>query len=154
MLLKYDQNPNELPKDQRGPKVDQGILEIILKKIVEIVRKLPKYTSHYGREKETDNTVFLEPDCHWNTVYDMMEGEVPLNTKLPSRTRFYKRVKTLFPHVKTHTPSTDKCKTCTLLHLQGKEEELEEHQRRTVWWARRAIATFYFISIFCNKIIV
>lgn len=95
LLLKYDKNPNELPKDKRGPKEDQGIPEIILKKIVRIVRKLPKYKSHYERGKETDNTVFLEPDCQWNTVYAMMEEDVPLNTKLPSKTWFYKRVKTI-----------------------------------------------------------
>ena len=130
LLPRYDKNPNELPKDKRGPKENQGVDEKIIEKMIEIIQKLPKYTSHYCREKENDNTVFLEPDCQWDTVYGILEEEVPLNTKLPSKTWFYKRVKTLFPHVKTHTPSTDKCNTCTLLKLQGKEKDLEEHQER------------------------
>lgn len=31
--------------------------------------------------------------------------------------------------MKTHTPSTDKCNTCTILKLQGKNKELEDHQK-------------------------
>ena len=41
---------------------------------------------------------------------------------------FYKHVSERFLHMKAHIPSTDKCNTCTLLHLQGNEEELSLHQ--------------------------
>ena len=36
----------------------------------------------------------------------------------------------LIPHIKVHTPSTDKCNTCPFLILQQKTDELEIHQKR------------------------
>lgn len=92
LLQRHDQNPNELPKDRRGPKEDQGISEEVVAKMIEIINRLPRYTSHYNREKETDNTVFLEPDCQWKNVYNLLEEELPLATKLPSPAWFYQKV--------------------------------------------------------------
>ena len=111
-------------------KENSGIDNKVIETMIKIIKKLPKYISHYSREKGTDNTVFLEPDCQWDDVYNMLEEELPLSAKMPSKSWFYKRVKTFYPHVKTHTPSTDKCNTCSILKLAGKEKELEEHQIR------------------------
>lgn len=130
LLKQHDSNPSVIAKDKRGMKENGGIDDKVMEILIKVIKKLPKYISHYSREKGTDNTVFLEPDCQWDNVYNILDEELPLKTKLPSKTWFYKRVNTLFPHVKTHTPSTDKCNTCSILKLSGNIKELEEHQIR------------------------
>ena len=58
----------------------------------------------------------------------MLKEKLPSDVKIPSHSWFYKRVGQLFPHVKTHCPSTDKCNTCSVLSLQGKKEEQKAQQ--------------------------
>ena len=48
----HDRSPNDLSKDKRGPKENQGVHTQVIKTIIKIVKKIPKYTSHYPREKE------------------------------------------------------------------------------------------------------
>ena len=107
LLQSHDKNPEALHKDQRGSKENHGIGPRVIETLIKIVKKLPKYTFHYARDKESDNTVFLEPDWQWVTVYEMLEEELPIGVKLPSKTWFLNRLKTLFPHMRlTHYPQT------------------------------------------------
>ena len=107
LLQSHDKNPEALHKDQRGSKENHGIGPRVIETLIKIVKKLPKYTFHYARDKESDNTVLLEPDWQWVTVYEMLEEELPIGVKLPSKTWFLNRVKTLFPHMRlAHYPQT------------------------------------------------
>ena len=131
LLKKAESDPTKIPKDGRGHATDHGIDPRITAKLIDVVKRLPKYVSHYSRGKETtDNSVYLEPDCQWNKVYDLVSEELTLDIKMASKAWFYRKVGQLFPHVKAHTPSTDKCNTCSLLKLQGKTVELELHQTK------------------------
>ena len=129
ILQQRDANPDLPPKDKRGGRRKE-VDPIVMEKLTYVLKKLPKYVSHYEREKNKDNNLlYLEPDLTWDKVYDLVKEEVgDAVTKFPKMTWFYEKVDTLFPHVKTHTPSTDKCNTCSLLTLQEKTEERNAHQ--------------------------
>ena len=138
-VLQYrDAHPDSpLKKDKRGGK-NKEINPIIMKTLSEVLIKLPKYISHYHREKDQDkddNIVYLEPSLTWKKVYEILEEEVGEKSeevgedlKLPRIDWFYQKVNELFPHIKTHTPSKDKCNTCSILTLQEKLEERDAHQ--------------------------
>ena len=57
LLKSYDKDPNELPKDKRGPKENQGIDNKVMETITQIVTSLPKYVSHYGRSKDAHDNI-------------------------------------------------------------------------------------------------
>ena len=68
VLSQKDANPSVIPKDKRGLRENKGLDDIVVETLIKIIKRLPKYISHYSREKYTDNTVFLEPDCQWTNV--------------------------------------------------------------------------------------
>ena len=78
----------------------------------------------------------LEPGCMWDKVYELVKKEInefpaeKNKPKLPSQTWFYEKFKKLFPYVKTHQPSKDKCNTCSILTILGHTKEREAHQKR------------------------
>ena len=131
-LLKFaDENHGTIKKDMRGGKTKE-VNPIVIEKITYVLKKLPKYISHYEREKNAnDNVVFLEPGMTWEKCYDLVKEEVGDACKeFPSESWFLRKVKKLFPHVKTHTPSKDKCNICSVLTLQNKVQERDQHQQK------------------------
>ena len=131
LLKKKDDHPDSPIKDKRGGKekeVDPVVMEIIGR----VLTSLPKYKSHYeNREKEKDdNLVYLEPDMTWTKVYNLVKEEVSeINHTLPKMGWFMNQVNRLFPHVKCHTPSSDKCNKCSILTIQEKLPERDKHQK-------------------------
>ena len=131
-LFKFlDINPVTIKKDGRGGKTKE-VKPIVVEKIIYVLKKLPKYISHYERENNPDdNNVYLEPGLTWTKVYELVKeevGDAVEEKDFPRPSWFFHKVKTLFPHVKVHTPTKDKCNTCSILTLQEKLAEREEHQ--------------------------
>ena len=63
LLEKVQKNPNAAPKDGRGKhKKQKTINKDVYNILVAMIESLPKYTSHYHREKNNDNVVFLQPE--------------------------------------------------------------------------------------------
>ena len=138
-ILKYrDDHPDSPPKDKRDGKTKE-IDPIVMEKLSDILKRLPKYVSHYQREKnKDDNIVYVEPHLNWQKVHEMLQEELGEDVKAPGINWFYEKVNTLFPHVKTHTPTTDKCNTCSILTLQEKLEEREAHQELAETFQKKA----------------
>ena len=131
ILMWRDEHPDTPPKDKRGGKATETD-PIVMEKLGEILTRLPKYTSHYQREiNKDDNLVYLEPSLDWSKVYDLLKEEVEEEAeevKVPKIDWLYQKVNALFPHIKTHTPTKDKCNTCSLFTLQEKLDERDAHQ--------------------------
>ena len=112
LLKLHDENPLQLPKDQRGGKT--RVLDlVIVEALTSVLTRMSKYVSHYEQHKNKDeNFVYMEPGCTWNKVYDLVKkekNEFPAKKKnkpkLPSQTWFYEKVKELSPLVKIHLPA-------------------------------------------------
>lgn len=127
-----DAHPDSPIKDKRGGK-EKEVNPVIMKALSDTLIALPKYISHYNRQKDRDdNIIYLEPDMTWTKVYSLVEEEVKnldQTLQLPKMSWFMSKVNTLFPHVKCHTPGTDKCNTCSVLTLQEKLTERDAHQK-------------------------
>ena len=61
LMKKVQSNPNTVPKDRRGKHGNQKTInEDVYQTLGEMIERLPKYISHYSREKHTDNILYLQ----------------------------------------------------------------------------------------------
>lgn len=134
-MLHHNKNPNELPRERRGSKENQGVDPWVTETIIKLIT-FEMYTP-YAREKEVENTAYFKPDCQWETEYRMLEQEILLNIKKVPKLWFLRGLKMLLPHVKAHTPTTDKCNTCSVkvarqrrwtasTQKKGRQQQLEK----------------------------
>ena len=62
LLQKVQQNPNAVPKDGRGNQRNHEILnKDVYQILTDVIQRLPKYISHYSREKHDNNILYLQP---------------------------------------------------------------------------------------------
>ena len=114
--------------------------------LVSMIERLPKYVTHYAREKSHDNIVYLQPGTvlasrgkrKEASLFHLLQEECNENGVKPPKLTWFRRVmNTKFRKIKIKKPKSDQCNTCErsyLIHADDtlhkeRAERLREQQR-------------------------
>lgn len=145
LLQKQMSEGSTTPKlDQRGKHCNRAnkISEEACQSVRDHIKSIPKYTSHYSRQKNPDKT-YIDHDLTISSLYhDYYKAWCNDQNITPASQDKYRRIFCSEFNIGFKLPRSDTCKICDSLHVQlqnSKENvdvckqlqtELELHQRR------------------------
>ena len=102
-----------------------------------MIEGLPKYVSHYQREKCSDNFVFLPPGTviaakgmkKAVSLFHLLKEECEENGVSPPKVTWFRRImKTKFANIKVKKPKSDQCNTCERAYLVNADDSLNKER--------------------------